>query len=315
MTPLATAALLYAFSPTTVATYQFVVTFDGFIPVLGGQEGKVEVKMTVGIQGLKPTATGDLQVQSDIQKAEILFNGAPLPIGLDNIKSYFPKTTVVITPAGKLVKTDAPDIALPVKLPGLDIKRFPDISYLPIEFPAGPVSVGTKWDYSKSFSGSLVNYHCEAKSVTDQAVGIALALDQKYDTLEDESLQVVKTEAEAAQKVTTSLEGKGEATFDRQRGLFRTVKVDADTVSEATDLKTKAKTTRKLKTSLRLDLQEGTAPIVPTEVPKSQFAAWWETARIWAGTWSKQADVAVRRAFAEAVQKASRLRRQLEVNR
>jgi hypothetical protein len=115
----------YRFPLDRPLQYDVQVVFEGYIPLLGGQEGKVEVNLGVKVQGLAPDSDAKPRAASELNAFKILFNGADLTaIGLDSAKAYFPKTTVSLTPEGRVLKTDAPDVEIPVRLPGLDVKRF-----------------------------------------------------------------------------------------------------------------------------------------------------------------------------------------------
>src|SRR5688500_14619030 len=130
----ATTPIAYGLGPGIKANYDVNVTFDGFIPLFGGQQAKVEVNMAVDVRGLAEDDQKRPRASSEITEFAVLFNGSKLPLTVQSVQEFFPKTTVSLSPQGKILKTDAPDVSLPVRLPGLDAKRFPDITYLPIEF-------------------------------------------------------------------------------------------------------------------------------------------------------------------------------------
>lgn len=244
----------YSFSPSVRHEYAMQVVFEGFIPILGGQEGKAEVKLGVLVEGLDGK-DGRLRASSDLTSAEFLFNGAKLPLGLDNVKDFFPRTTIEILPSGKVEKTDAPDISLPIKLPGLDVKRFPDISYVPIEFGPKEVEAGTSWDYTKNFGGSPVKYTCKVASINEETITIELTLSQEYEVMENSGLEVVTDPAEAENRVKTTMKGTGEAIFDRKLGVVRMFTAKASSESVVTPIAGGATTTRKLSNQLRVELK------------------------------------------------------------
>src|SRR5689334_2351846 len=111
----------YGFGSDTHLGYNVDVQFNGFLPVMGGNEGEVKIHMDVSVTG-HPAVDGKLKATSEIQMFEVTFNGAKLPLGKDNVTEYFPKTNITLDPTGKIVSSDAPDKKLPVKLPGLDVK-------------------------------------------------------------------------------------------------------------------------------------------------------------------------------------------------
>ncbi|MCC6686095.1 MAG: hypothetical protein IT205_03785 [Fimbriimonadaceae bacterium] len=207
-------ALSYMLS-TAPVNYDLRVVFTGMIPILGGNDGTAEVQLGVQVQGLAPK-DGQSRATSELTRAKIIFNGGALPLTLDNVKDYFPKTTVEYTPLGKITKSDAPDIELPVRLPGLDIKRFPDITYLPVEFPAEGPELGQSWKFEKSFAGSPVTYQCKLEKVDDATATVTLSVEQVYTVLEDAAMQVVHDKADAENEVTTTMKASGQAVFDRR---------------------------------------------------------------------------------------------------
>ena len=158
---------------------------------------------------------GHVRATSELTKAKIIFNDATLPLSLENIQDYFPKTTIEFTPLGKILKSDAPDIQLPVRLPGLDVKRFPDISFMPVEFPDKELAVGDKWSFVKSFAGSDVTYECTMKALDEKTATISLAIEQKYTVFEDSAMQVVEKKEDAENEVTTVLKATGGVVFER----------------------------------------------------------------------------------------------------
>lgn len=235
--------------------------FNGFLPILGGNEGKVLVDIGFKLQG-NAGKDGNLSAASDITRFKIVFNDATLPLTTDNVKEFFPKTTIVITPAGKLVSTDAPNITLPVRLPGLDVKRFPDISYLAIEFPEKALSEGDTWTFSKSFGDSDVVFDCRLVGLSDAEAKIDLKLSQEYQILEDQEKQVVKEEKDAFAKVKTTMKGSGQATFDRKLGLISSFEAKADAVSAVTEIKSGKQSTRKLTNKLDVRLEGSKPPAI-----------------------------------------------------
>lgn len=246
--------LQYQFNAATHLDYDVQVVFDGFIPILGGQDGVVDLKMVVAVDGLKPDAEGHARASSEIKEFKLVFNEAVLPLSVENVTGFFPKTTVSLTPEGKVVKTDAPDVQLPVRLPGLHVKRFPDITYVPIVFPTEPVEVGKSWTFTKAFGDSDVNYTVTPSAIDGSTVQLRIQLHQKYTVLEDESTNVVE-EKDAVNRVTTVVSGDGEGVFDIKRGAMRSIEIRALASGVVEDLKSHAKTDRKLKTTLRTMLK------------------------------------------------------------
>ena len=249
--------LAYSFPVDVKRTYDVVTVFDGYVPVFGGQDGKVEVDLVVSAKGLNPASDGNTQVLSTLDDIHLLLNGTAVNlITLDTVKPYFPPTTVSITPFGATLKTDAPDLTLPVKLPGLDIKRFPDITYLPLELPEGGAEVGKPYSFKKAFGDSDISYTVTPTRVTDASVYMDVAMTQSYEVLETDGKEVTKEEKDAAARVKTDVAGKGTATFDPHLGVFTTVAIDAKAHSLVTDIASKQQSTRDLKTSLSIKLRK-----------------------------------------------------------
>ncbi len=246
--------LTYSFPIGEKRTYDVKVVFDGFIPLLGGQQGKVEVNLGVQAEGVKSDA--DPQVTSELKSIAVVFNGAPLNfVTVDSAKEYFPPTLISISPYGETLKTNAPDLQLPIKLPGLDIKRFPDITYLPLELPKDGAEVGKSYTFQKKFGDSDVRYTVTPVAIDDDGADVTLTLDQKYTTLENEAIEVVADVKDAAASVVTELRGTGKAHFSRKLGCFTVVSVQANANSVVTDLATKAVTQRRLATTLDIKLK------------------------------------------------------------
>ncbi|MCB8932212.1 MAG: hypothetical protein M9921_14295 [Fimbriimonadaceae bacterium] len=241
----------YRFTPATQHVYDVQVVFDGFIPLLGGQEGLVDLTMSVAVDGLAPDSEGRPRAASEIKAFKLVYNGAALPLTVDNVTPFFPKTTVSMTPGGKVVVTDAPDVQLPVRLPGLHVKRFPDITYLTVEFPDSEPEVGVSWTYTKAFGDSNVETTITPRKIDESVVEMDVAVDQTYTVLEDEGTNVVESEKDAVASVTTHVAGKGRAVFDRTLGAMRSFEVVATATSEVRDLKSGVKTERALKTTLK----------------------------------------------------------------
>lgn len=270
---LAAAVLLdsaYKFGPGVTADYSVAVVFDGFIPIMGGNEGKAAVDMKVKVQGLDPEEQNQRAV-SELTAFVISFNEVKLPLEIDDAKAYFPRTTVSLSQQGKVLKTDAPDTTVPVRLPGLDAKRFPDISYLPIELPANGLEADKQWKFTKNFSGSPMEYSCNVAKVDGDLVTVAVSVKQSYENMENEALEVVEKEADGFAKVSTNLTGSGTVVFDAVKGLAVKADIVNDVVSNVTEIKSSKKSVRKLKTELHVKLVEpggSKAPQKPAPVAK-----------------------------------------------
>ena len=233
--------------PSRPAPYKVEVHFNGYIPILGGMQGKVDLNVGITVKSADPD-NGNPRAVTDLTDLKIILNDATLPFGKDEVEKYFPNT-VTMTPQGKVLKNDAPDLNLPVQLPGLDIKRFPDITFLPVEFPADGIEQGKPFSYSREFGNSAVNYTVTPTSIDDNQVSLDLKLNQDYTNQEDDARNVAKDPKDAVAEVKTHMQGTGKVVFDRHLGLVKSMHLDADAASVVTDLKTKATSSRDLKTS------------------------------------------------------------------
>lgn len=247
MKPLAALLVAYQFSTSTQVTYDVAVTFDGFLPVLGGNEGVVDVKMAVAVRGAEP-AQDRLRASSEITAFDLTFNGSKLPLTLDNVTEYFPLSNVELTPQGKITANDAPDRKLPVRLPGLDVKRFPDVTFVPLELPTGGLSHGKTWTFQREFGGAPLTYECQVDQLTDGTANIRVRVQQTYTVLENDSLEIVEERGDAVREVTTEMTGAGFVLFDIERGLPLKTEMQNNAVSQARDLEDNTVAERKLTT-------------------------------------------------------------------
>lgn len=283
----------YTLPPQKPAIYDVQVNFEGYMPVLGGQEGTAQVDLEFTALGVGPDKEGNPQAATELQGIKFSFNGAQLPLDLDKARFYFPKTTLSLTPQGRVLKTDAPDVALPIRLPGLDIKRIPDLTFLPIEFPKDGVEAGSQWSFTKAFGNSEVTYQLKATEVTDDQIQMDLQLSQSYDSLEDAAKSIPANPKDAISKVHTDMTGTGKATFDRKLGLIRLSSIDATAVSTVTPVEGGAPTQRTLKTKVVSKL--ASAPTLQArqmsreEEWKAKAALYWELAKIKAKPWAESA--------------------------
>jgi hypothetical protein len=245
----------YSFPAGVKRAYEMEVAFDGYIQFMGGRETKAEVTMEFDAAGLPADDKGDAQVKSELTALKVVFSGTQLPLDASNAKTYFPPTTVSITPQGKVVKTNAPEGSLPVRIPGLDVKRFPEISYLPVEFPEAGVEEGKPFTFKKTISGSEASYTVKPTKVTDSRVDLEMQIAQTTECLEDQYGNVVTAEGKPASKVTTTLTGSGNAVFDRSLGVITLFTGQTSAVSSVANIKSGKTTERRLKTTLRLKLK------------------------------------------------------------
>jgi|GEM_PF-1134138 len=242
----------FALPPTLSATYQASVSFDGYVPVFGGQQAKVKIELTAGITGAPPDADGNAQVTSEVKEFTLALNDKLLPFSAKSVSGFFPKSTASVALNGHVLKTDAPAKPMPIRLFGLDSQRFPEITYLPVEFPEKGVEEGKSYEYRRRFNGSDVHYVATPTKINDDTVIIAIVLDQAYVSYEDARHNPVSAESGAIQ-LDTKVNGDGTVTFDRKLGLVAKAEYHADTKTVATDLQTKTTTDRVVHSILKIE--------------------------------------------------------------
>jgi len=234
--------------------FDMSVSFDGYLPILGGHTAKADLTMTAAVTKLEATPNGNPRATSEITALKLIYNGAQMSFGVANVKEIFPKTTIEFSPQGRTLKTDAPDGKLPFRLPGLDPKRFPDISYLPVEFPSEGIELNKPFKFKRQFGDTPVEYEVTPTAISDDSATVSIKLAQTYTTFEDARRNSVE-EADAATKVTTKVEGAGTAVFDLKKGLVRNMELKADAASHLINLKSQVESDRKLTTTLKVSLK------------------------------------------------------------
>lgn len=245
----------YSLPEGRVLQYDMAVSLDGYLPIFGGQEAKAELALGVKVSGLTPDTDGNARASSELTAVKVTFNGAEMPFGVANVQTYFPKTTVSLSPLGKVLKTDAPTGSLPVRLPGLDIKRFPEISFLPLELPEAGLAEGKSWTFARTYNGVPMAYHAQVSGMKEGVAEVAVTVDQTATWFETASKQAASSKEGAASSVSTRLTGKGTVFFDINRGIATKIEMDLKAADEVTDLKTGAKKDRKLATKHRVVLK------------------------------------------------------------
>ena len=244
----------YKFPVDSIRKYSVTVNFDGFVPILGGRETKAEIELGLKVVGLGHPQDDQWKVSSELTRAKVTLDGEELPFTVDNLKTFFPKNTINISLFGKLIKTDAPDIKLPIRLPGLDVKRFPEITYLPVEFPEQGIELGQSFTFKKKLGGSEATYVAVPSKIDDKTIELRIEVTQVSEDLENEALEVVKEAKDATASTHTELRGKGTLIFDVALGAVKELNVKAVAVTQSTDLKDHKRSERTLRTGLVVKL-------------------------------------------------------------
>jgi hypothetical protein len=244
--------VVYQMAPGASQSYEVSVLFQGYLPILGGREAKVQVNMGVEVLGLDPKPDGLLRSVSELKQFQVLMNDAELPFNLANVQSFFPKTTISFLPTGEVKATDAPDAKMPIRLPGLDAKRLPEISYLPLQLPTVADQSAPTFRFERLFGGTPVLYEVTESEVDAESIQYTIKLSQQSHAYET-SQHVETTEQEKAKwDIRRQLVGNGKATFDRRTGTFQKVLVEANEDSEVRELRSGELSKRHLKTTLSI---------------------------------------------------------------
>ncbi|HRK23187.1 MAG TPA: hypothetical protein PLX06_15315 [Fimbriimonadaceae bacterium] len=271
---IAAATLTYAFPVGSKSLYDFQVNLEGPIPMLGRAQSQVEVKMVLEVAGLG-AKEGGFAVTSDLTEMRASMGGVVLPFTVENVKAFFPKTNLLVAPTGKILKTDAPDVQLPVRLPGLDSKRLPDVSFLPVELPAEGIEVGKSFTFQKNLGGSEATFTVTPTAIDETKAEMNVKLSQSYETLETANGDETKDEKAAVNRLKTELKGSGKFVFDRKLGLTKSLAADSLAVTEVTPVKGGVKSERRITTKIRVDRRETGAVVPPLNRPSSRHVFGW----------------------------------------
>ena len=262
---LLSAGIVYQLAPGTVQNYAVNVRFSGYLPILGGRDANVQVKMGLTATGLPSEKPTELKSVSELNRFSVSMNDAELPFTLSNVKTFFPKTTISFLPSGVVQSTDAPDITMPVRLPGLDAKRLPEISYLPLQLPESLNPNDPPFHFERTFGGGVVKYELTVSKLDEKFIDYSIQLSQ--DSVVFESSQHIEQPSATGSKweVHRHLKGSGTAKFNREVALFDFVEVNALEESEVREILTDVRTRRQLNTKLEIK-RETPRPEGPSKV-------------------------------------------------
>lgn len=242
------AGLAFSFAPNSEIRYRLDVTMSGYLPVLGGKEGSAKLQIDFAVIGL-PKVGNLPQAEHRPLQFKAWLNEAQMPFNIDNVVTFFPKATVTFWPNGKVKSTTAPDKPLPATLPGLDLRRFAEMTYLPCEFPN---SGAERWSFTREMGGSPMKFDARILEKNGTKLTIELIPTQKSVSFEDAEHRPIKGENGAEHKVEHNINGSGTFVFDSELGQVEKLEMEAETISEVRGMVNDFAATRKLKTRVSL---------------------------------------------------------------
>jgi hypothetical protein len=241
----------YDFPKGSESKFNVKIQFDGFIPLFGGKIGKADVDMVVRALGVEPKQADMQSVDSEIVELKAVAFGSSLPLNKNNIGQFFPRAIATFDSSGDVKLNDAPEINMPVKLPGLDSKRLPEISYVPLTIDRQAAAGGTPFEFSRKFNGAVMKYKVTPSPQDEFKQEFTIEVSQDSNSFEDAYGNPI-VEAMAKTKVKTVLTGKGSATFNMEKRMFDKVIVETNADSDVTIIKTGKTSKRSLKTTLTI---------------------------------------------------------------
>jgi hypothetical protein len=247
---LAVALFAYTYPIDRAIDYSMTVELSGDLPLVKPTKGTASLKIDFRVTGLS-AAGANPKVLHELTAFASSLNGTKLPFGLENVKTFFPKTTVEFEPSGKVIKHDSPVKSIPTPMSGFDPARFPEFTYLPIIFPAG--FSGKPWQFAQPFSGQIVNFEAKVESETAERLIVSVTMKQDSTTFEDSNFKAVSTRAEAAFVVKTALTGDGTIVFDRRTGTLANSKISAIARSAVFGILGRYSGARELRTALSVE--------------------------------------------------------------
>lgn len=258
MTVLLWSVLFWYQLPQQPTFYDVFVDFDGYIPVLGGLTTKAQVSITLSVKALDDAPDGMKRAENTLSsfKMSLLDKSTgklePLPVPLQNARTFFPNSTITHTKFGQIAKTTAPDIQLPIRLPGLRSNHLPDITYMLLQFPESGFDADKGWTYKRDFGDSEVTITANYKGKDERGEKFELSMTQAYTTYEDSNRNTLASKENAASRVETQVKGRGFVWFDSPAGKISAAELSASASSDVVSLKGEPATKRLLSMSVLL---------------------------------------------------------------
>ena len=246
----------YDFPAGTETKFNVKVHFDGYVPLFGGKNGKVDVDMIVKVVGVESKKPELQSVDSEIIGLKGTAFGMILPVNKNNIGGFYPKAVASFEPTGVVKSNTAEHKEMPVKLPGLDSQRLPEISYVPLILNNAATANGDGYEFTRTFNGAVTKYKISpGKSDDEGRVVFQIEVNQESAGFEDAYGNPAE-ESAAKSKLKTLMTGKGSATFDLTKHMFDKVVVETVGDTDVTVIKTGKTSKRSLKTTLTI-LRDG----------------------------------------------------------
>lgn len=250
---MAPAPLQYTFPTSGSESASVDITFEGDIPILGGQQGKAAASAVFNVDFASPV-DGKAKIIESLTQFKVNFNGFDLPLTLNDALKYFPKSSFLVGADGTYQGLTKTAITPPVRLPGLSVENVPRISFAPFQLPAGLAAVGDKADYDEPVPGGKQTVELTVASRTDDAVTLTVAYHSTTSGLEDSAQMVTTDPKSAANKVSTSDAGTGKAVFSLTKGMFTSVDLNDMAVTDVTAIDTGKKSQRRLARGVKIVL-------------------------------------------------------------
>jgi hypothetical protein len=241
--------------PKESTHYDVTTVFDGYLPVFGGIEANVRVKFGMKVNSIEEDKSY-LGVEYSLLSTEIgIFDDETneysiLPLGLMNVKEYFPDSKVWFDTKGQIKRTTAPDVETPVRLPGLHTKHLADVTFLLIEFPDKKIEKGDTWKYKRKLGESEVGYEVTYLGKSEKGEEFSLVVLEEFTGFEDINKNALKSKEGAYFEVKTTSKGKGKLIFSGLKGIILEAELTIDSVSAVLSIENEERSERKLRSSL-----------------------------------------------------------------
>lgn len=246
--------MAYRFPISGTAKIDLSLSFDGDIPILGGQHGKANAKAQFEAVFAAPV-NGKASITDSLKSFQVDFNGFQLPLTLKDALKYFPTTTFLTDPSGGYESQSKTNIKTPVRLPGLSLDNVPRITFAPFQIPPGLIAVGDQASYDAKIQGGTETVQLKVMMISTDRILLSVHYVSHTSGLEDSAEMVTDDPKSAASKVETTDEGSGTAVYSKKLGMFSGVSITDNAVTKVTAIDTHAKTERKLNRVMTIALQ------------------------------------------------------------